>query len=447
LAIVDPSTDPVHVADDLARPTRARYQALALLSTAAAIAYVLRGSMAVASEPIQKDFYLSPTKVGWLMSMFFIGYSLLQVPSGWLADRWGARKTLAVCAVAWSIAGAMMAVAPDYACLLPLWFLAGAAQAGAFPCATSVIRHWMPGTRRALGTGILGSSMAIGLAISPPLTSMLLAWTDWRWVFVALSLPGIAWAAFFYDWFRDRPGAHPGVNRAELDIIHDGLPTADMDAGLASRAPPTPWLGLLTSRAMWAICSQHFFRAAAFIFFATWFPTFLKESRGITMEHASLLTVPPLVAMALANPLGGYLSDLLLVRTGSRRVARQYFAAANLLICAAFVAGAFFVDGAGPAVMIITAGSFFAALGGVSAYAITIDMGGEHVGTVFSLMNMCGNIGASVCPVCIAWIVERTGHWDPVLFIFAAIYVAAAVSWLLLNPNGTVLDSAALENN
>ena len=97
------------------------------------------------------------------------------------------------------------------------------------------------------------------------------------------------------------------------------------------------------------------------------------------------------------------------------------------------------LDGAGPAVMIITAGSFFAALGGVSAYAITIDMGGEHVGTVFSLMNMCGNIGASVCPVCIAWIVERTGHWDPVLFIFAAIYVAAAVSWLLLNPNGTVL--------
>ena len=126
--------------------------------------------------------------------------------------------------------------------------------------------------------------------------------------------------------------------------------------------------------------------------------------------------------------------------TGSRRVARQYFAAANLLICAAFVAGAFFVDGAGPAVMIITAGSFFAALGGVSAYAITIDMGGEHVGTVFSLMNMCGNIGASVCPICIAWIVERTGHWDPVLFVFAAIYVAAAVSWLLLNPNGTGLD-------
>ena len=283
MTIADPSTDPIHVAGDVARPTRVRYQVLALLSTAAALAYVLRGSMAVANEPIQKDFYLSKTEVGWLMSMFFIGYSVLQVPMGWLADRWGPRKSLTVCAVAWSIAGALMALAPDYASLLPLWFLAGAGQAGAFPCATRAIRDWMPSTRRALGTGILGSSMAIGLAISPPLTKMLLDWIDWRWVFVALSLPGLAWAAFFYGWFRDRPGAHRGVNRAELEIIHEGLPMADSGTGPSSLAPPTPWLGLLTSRAMWAICAQHFFRGAAFIFFATWFPTFLKESRGITM--------------------------------------------------------------------------------------------------------------------------------------------------------------------
>jgi len=443
LTETSPPTASTRPADSVPRPTNVRYGVLALLAAVAVIAYVERNSISILQEPIQTDFLVDKDSLSLLMATFFIGYSLMQLPAGWIADRWSTRKALTVCAVGWSLAGALMAVVPAYVGLFPLWLLAGVMQAGAFPFAMIAIRNWLPVTRRALGSGVLGSSMSLGQAISPPLTSMLLIWLSWRWTLVALSVPGIAWAALFYFWFRDRPADHWQVNRAELDLVRHGMPAQDANAGARAAAPPTPWRGLLTSPAMWALCSQHFFRAIAFVFFGTWFPTFLKETRGISLEEAALLTSPPLIAGVIGGLLGGYLSDWLLVRSGSRRVARQGFAAANLLICAVLFGAAFFAANVQAAVVLITVGTFFASLAGVCAYAITIDMGGQHVGTVFSLMNMCGNVGGAVCPIIVTYLVGWMGDWGPVIFLMAGCYVAAAVSWLLLNPNGTVLDHQA----
>jgi nitrate/nitrite transporter NarK len=67
-------------------------------------------------------------------------------------------------------------------------------------------------------------------------------------------------------------------------------------------------------------------------------------------------------------------------------------------------------------------------------------MGGRHVSTVFGAMNMSGSIGAFVFPVIVPLVREATGSWDSVLVMFALIYLAAAVCWLLFNPSGTVFD-------
>jgi hypothetical protein len=80
-------------------------------------------------------------------------------------------------------------------------------------------------------------------------------------------------------------------------------------------------------------------------------------------------------------------------------------------------------------------------IGGVNAYAITMDVGGPHVATVFSTMNMCGSIGAAAFPVYVGKLLDATGNWDYVLFSISAIYIAAAVCWALLNPNGSLFDS------
>jgi MFS family permease len=129
------------------------------------------------------------------------------------------------------------------------------------------------------------------------------------------------------------------------------------------------------------------------------------------------------------------------VRTGNRRVSRQGLAIASLLGCALCIGLALGIADATLAVLVISAGSFCASLAGPCAYTITIDMGGKHIPTVFSLMNMSGNVGAFLFPLLVPWLLRLSGEdWNLVLIVFAGIYLAAAVFWLLLNPHGTIFD-------
>jgi MFS family permease len=136
----------------------------------------------------------------------------------------------------------------------------------------------------------------------------------------------------------------------------------------------------------------------------------------------------------------GMISDALLARTGSRRIARQGLSVAGVVLAALFIFAAWFVKGPVAAVLVISAGSFCAAFAGPTSYALSIEMGGKHVSAVFGAMNMSGSIGALVFPVVVGYILELTGNWEAILLLFAGIYVAAAFFWLLFDPNGTVFD-------
>ena len=90
------------------------------------------------------------------------------------------------------------------------------------------------------------------------------------------------------------------------------------------------------------------------------------------------------------------------------------------------------------AVGLIAAGSLAFALGSASSYAITMDLGGAHVATLFATMNMSGNIGAAICPVVIAALVPYIG-WSGVLPVFGAIYLGVALCWVFLDPSSRVV--------
>jgi nitrate/nitrite transporter NarK len=187
------------------------------------------------------------------------------------------------------------------------------------------------------------------------------------------------------------------------------------------------------------ICLQQFFRAAGYMFYASWFATFLQETRGLSVAEAGILTGLPMLGVVFGSPLGGWLSDCVLLQTGSRRLGRQGIAVLSQLGGALFLVLAYPVSAPWPAVLLFTASATFASFGGSCAYSITIDMGGRHVATVFSMMNMAGNLGAMVFPLVIPPLVRLSG-WNSVLLVFIGIYLAAALCWMLLNPDGTIFE-------
>lgn len=416
-----------------------RYRVLAFLCLCAAIAYVQRSALSVPAKEIASGLGLQDlaSQMGWVQSAWYLSYGLMQLPSGWLADRFGSRRTLAVLAVCWSLATLLSGFAQDFTSLLILWSVMGAAQAGAFPCAAKAIGQIFPETMRARASGLLASGMTLGGAIAPALTAFALQGLEqlsdatpyerWRLLLFAYSLPGIAWAAMFLlcvptSWLP----SHRELT-ISTSLSHKQTPAID-------------WRIMFTSVPLGLLCAQQFLRAAAMVFFVTWFPTFLQETRGVSLHNSGLITTLVGIGGVVGSLTGGIFSDWLLNKTGNSRLARQGIATLGMSCCSLLIAASYFMQSTTTSMALISLGAFCATFGGVSGYTVAIGFGGRYVATVFSTMNMCGNLGAALFPITAGWLVARTQQWNLVLFLFAGIMAIDAICWALLNPRGTLFN-------
>ena len=440
--------------------TNIRYQVLAWLCLAAALAYIQRNCVSVAESTIRGELELTKEQMGWILSGFFWSYASFQVPAGWLGDRWGSRLTLPLYSSVWSGTTALSALAGTFVTVWlvqvfdlgsPVWFAwlwllafrltAGVAQAGLFPCAAVILSRWGPSTWLGTGGGLLGASMQVGAIVAAFLTGILLEkGLSWQMVFLLFSIPGGLWSIFFYRWFRDSPSDHAKVNAEELALIaNPGVKKEELKEEKAvttnSRAP---WLKLVTSPPMWCICGQQFCRAAGYIFFASWFPTFLQESRGISLAESGILTAIPLLAALLGAPLGGIISDRIYSATGSVDIARRGMAVVCMIVATLLMVAACLILNPHGAVIMMAAGAFCLSLASPLVYSVTIEMGGRSVATAFGIMNMSGNLGAAAFPAVVPFLLGPSQEdWGPVLVVFCFLFAVASLFWLLLKPHGT----------
>lgn len=392
-----------------------QYRVLALLGVAAVIAYVQRLAISVPTKEIEADLGIGPTEMGWVLSAWYWGYAVCQLPSGWLADRWGSRRAIVVFALLWSVLTGLAGLAGSFPVLLVAWAGMGCAQAGIFPCATKAIGTWFPPTGRASASGLLIASQAVGIALAPALTAWLLLALTWRGTFALYVIPGIIWGIAYWLATPNRPEPRPAPTSAVTFAQH-----------------------IISSYPMFLLCLQQFLRAGAMAFFFTWFPRFLQETRGVDQTQSGFLASGPGVGAMLGGLLGGLASDWLLRMTGNRRLSRQGVAVAGMLACTGLALAAYFVADPIMAVLLISLGAFCGTFGGVSGYSVAIDFGGRRVATVFATMNMCGNFGAALFPLVVVQVVSTFGDWNLVLALFAGIFFADAVCWALLNPKGTL---------
>ncbi|MFO1006169.1 MAG: MFS transporter [Planctomycetaceae bacterium] len=419
-------------ADDSPPPFWDRYIVLGFLCLMAVIAYVQRAALSVPAKDIAADlkFANQALDMQWVFFCWYFTYAIFQIPSGRFADRLGSRWALAVLCVVWSLVTAAAGLTTSFTSLMVVWGLMGLAQAGAFPCAAKAIGQIFPDTERARASGILASGMMIGSAIGPYLTGRLLhvfsatelghQYPSWRIVFGVYAIPGILWVLAFL-----------------MTVSSHRLPHSSPQQ-LAATGKPIDWSRVFRSGSLALLCGQQFFRAAAMVFFATWFPSFLQETRNVSMRESGDLTTIVGVGGVLGSLCGGFSSDWLLKTTGNSRLSRQGVAVVGLGTCSVLILASYFVKDVRAATGLIAVGAFFATLGGVSGYTVAIKFGGNQVATVFSIMNMCGNIGSSLFPLAAGQLVKRTGNWNLMLFLFAGIMAIDAICWAFLNPKGTL---------
>jgi ACS family glucarate transporter-like MFS transporter len=410
---------------DGGRATRARHGVLSLLLLVTAISYLDRVCISMTAPFMQRDLGLSDTQMGLVFSAFTLAYAALEVPAGWLADRFGPRLMLTRVVIWWSLLTAMTGLAGGFVSLLVIRFLFGAGEAGVFPGLSRVFSRWLPADWRGNAFGLAVMTALLGGALTQNLTAHLLVafHEDWRRIFFLYALAGIAWAVMWFLWFRDDPHQHRSVNAAELRVIGTPPPI---------QHPAVPWRKMMGNRALLLLCTMYFGVIYGWYFFLTWMPKYLLKARGFDLKTTAWLAMLPLLCMAAGVAVGGFLSDALVRRLG-RRLGRRIPGVIGLPMAALLTVAAIQTGDARTSAYLFAAAAGLATLGVAPGWAACLDIGGQHAGVVTGTMNTFGNLGGTVMPLLVGLCLKWWNSWTLSLMSVAFFYLVAAVCWLCIN--------------
>jgi len=413
-------------------PDATRHRMVALTLALIAVAYLDRVCIATAAPTIKAELGLTDWQMGVVFSAFTFAYALFEIPSGWFADRFGARMTLTRIVLWWSAMTAATGLATGFASLVALRFLFGLGEAGAFPATARAYARWLPVRERGRAFGLAIMTGAVAGALTQPLVVTLLGRISWHQAFAVFGSVGVVWAALWWWWFRDDPRDHPGVSREELAIMLRG--------GAEERPHERiEWRLLASSRSLAVLCVMYFCAIYGWYFYLTWLPTYLLRARGFDLRQAGWLAALPLLSIALGVLLGGWLSDRFAARLGPRK-GRSICGLVGLPIAAAAILGGIATTDPVTSALLLALAGGAAALGVAPAWAVSLEIAGIHAGVVSGAMNMCGNLGGTLSPLVIGFSLERWGSWEAPLVSVAVLYLVAAACWLAIDPEDRLVE-------
>ena len=409
------------------RPTRVRHIVLWLTVAAYMITYMDRVVISSAVPSIQKEYGFSLTTMGWILSSFRWGYALFQIPGGWLGDRIGPRRALALIVTWWSVFTSLTAAAWSAVSMATFRFLFGMGEAGAFPIATRSLSRWMLPAERGYAQGVTHAGSRLGAALTPPIVVFLIASYGWRTTFVIFGALGLVWAAVWFWWYRDTPAEHGAVNKAELDLIHAAL------SGARSRTTHSvPWARILASPTLWTLSAMYFCYGYALSVYLDWFPKYLNDHRGMSLKEMGFYASLPLLAGTAGDLLGGWFSDHWARQSGDLKNARRWVGVTGFLIAALGILPATFTSDPQTCVLFSCMAFFGLELTVGVSWAIPLDIGGDFAGSVSSVMNTAGNIGGAISPALLAYLVKGYG-WDVPFLVCAGLSLIGAGLYLKID--------------
>ncbi|HTW30588.1 MAG TPA: MFS transporter [Candidatus Sulfotelmatobacter sp.] len=415
------------------RPTHTRFAVLAFIVGAYMITYMDRVNLASAVPVIQKDLGFSMITIGWIFAAFRWGYALFQIPGGWLGDRIGGRRALALVVVWWSAFTSLTAFAWSALSMGVCRFFFGLGEAGAFPIATRSLSAWILPTERGFAQGVTHAASRVGAALTPALVVMLMLRFGWRAPFVLFGILGLFWAVAWYWFFRDTPSEHHFTNLAERRLIEESVGVRH------ASAKTVPWRLILLSPSVWTLSLMYFCYGYSIDIYLDWFPKYLNDHRGFNLTQMGFYASLPLLAGAAGDLLGGSISDRLAKRYGNLKAARRGVALAGFILAAIFIVPATLTPNSIASVFY----SCGAVLGleltvGVS-WAIPLDIGGDYAGSIASVMNTFGNLGSAVSPILLAYLVKLFS-WNMPFLVCSWLCAAGALFSLGVNAEKKIGD-------
>jgi sugar phosphate permease len=393
-------------------PRKTSVVAFVLLYIAYCISYVDRAAISLALAQIGKDFNLQAADLGIVISAFFLGYAAMQVPGGWLSDRFGSKYVVIVTIVMWSLFTAFTSLAWSLTSLIAIRFIFGIAEGGFPPASIRAVAEVFKKDSRPKMSALLLSSNYAGSMVAPLIMAPLILWLGWRHAFNAIGIAGIVFAVAYFVFvpYLGRPG------------------TSDTSPSGTKAETRAPMRELMKNPLLWQLMVVWFGLSCVNKGLDSWMPLYLLQQRGLDLKTVGVVAPIPFVMATIATAIGGW-------------VMTTFFAEREkyLLIGASALTGIFLyaMYKAETIAMLITYQSvvyFFKSFVLASVIALpTKLLHDDQIGSGIGMVNLGGQSAGFVAPVAIGFIVTGTGSFDAAFGFLVAmtalsVVVAATIS-------------------
>ncbi len=415
-----PTADATAAVQDVAdvHSATGRWALVALLLSGMTFCYAQRGTLSVAAPFMIRDLGINTETMGLMLSAFSWCYCFMQVPSGWIVDRFGVRRAYAWGFGLWSLAGALTGAFRDIIAIMFFRVTMGVGQSVAFPASARTVANWFPDTER----GLVNSSYLVGVRLGQALVNAagvgLIATYGWRGFFVIAGLAPLLWIV---PWMMI-------LRRWEGPALRAAGPAA------VTRFTFSSSFGLLRHPSVLGTFLGFFAYDYVWFVLVYWLPGYLRLERHFTPAQMAFHSSVPFLIMSIVILLSGVASDRLIAAGFRELRVRKTFIAVGFAIATAIVPAGL-VHGNGASVWLLTTCLCGIGVAAPNTWSITQACCTKRlVGTVSGIQNFGGNVAGIIAPWLTGAIAHRTGSFAPAFVLCGFVLVAGALAyWLLMN--------------
>ena len=392
-----------------------RHSMMIWLVIALLLCYIDRILMSLAAIEMQNEFGWSDSDKGLVLSSFFMGYLVMQLLGGILANRYGGRNVFLIAVLLWSLFTILTPIAASisFSVLIVVRFMLGFGEGAAYPAGYSLIHDWMPRKERSVSISLISAAGAVGTVSALLVTGKLIELYGWQWVFYFFGSLGFVWSVF---WLIKIPStAEP----------HEDMLTSKTSENKAKK--PIPWKLCLTHPAILTLYVVTAVGSSVSYTMASWLPSYFVDTFGLTTTQAGWYSILPWLVVAIVAVLAGRYADKLIAQNMAPLKVRMRITLSGFTLLFVSLISITFASSAIGAVLLICC--LFAAMGIlIPGYSpIPAELLPEHGEILYGFMASAGSIASIFLVYLAGLLLDMTGSYDALFYSFAVLAVLAGV--------------------
>ncbi|MBO0603004.1 MFS transporter [Sporosarcina sp. E16_3] len=380
---------------------------ITVLFLGAVVSIFDRMVMSLAITGIGAEFDLDASMKGIILSSFFLGYAIMSIPGGWLADKFGSKIVIVISIITWSIFTGLSGLAWSVTSLIVIRFLFGLGEGGFPGASTKAIAEYIPKDKRPKSQAFVKSGDPVGLTLAPLIAVPIIVLFGWRSMFLIIAVVGIF-----------------------LAISYVIIPKRDQLALERENAnyPKLSFRELLKVPKMWSFVIAWFGVCIYMWGFASWLPSYLMMDRGLNLYNAGMLSAIPTTVGVIGTLLGGYLvSKVFLGR-------ERYLFMISGFFGAVFIYAMYVTSSLAMAIFFQAMVGLFMQAGMGGFWAVTHKaFPSRIIGSAAGLINFAGQIAGFISPMAIGFLITAMNGsfaagigfliFGTIIFMVASIFI------------------------